>query len=123
MNILTLWFSPKGRASRSDLWLRTYLAFAGMIFIAGLIDGLIEQELFVSIVQLSAIWVFLVVQIKRCRDRDRSGWFILLYLIPIVSLWPLIEICFLKGTTGENRFGEDPLTDVVLENDPNRNLT
>jgi len=123
MNIITLWFSPKGRASRSDLWLRTYLAFAGISIIAGMIDGLIDRELFISIVQLSAIWVFLVVQIKRCHDRDRSGWFILLYLIPIVNLWPLIEICFLKGTTGPNRFGEDPIADPSLEDDRNRELS
>lgn len=91
--------------------MKTYLAFAGIILIADRIDVLLGQEIFVSLVQVLAIWVFLVVQIKRCHDRDRSGWFVLLYLIPIVSLWPLIEICFLKGTTGTNKFGEDPLAD------------
>ena len=111
MNIITLWFSPKGRASRSDLWLRTYLAFAGISIIVGIIDGLIERELFSSIVGFLAIWVFLAVQIKRCHDRNRSGWFILLYLVPLVNLWPLTEICFLKGTTGPNRFGENPVAD------------
>ena len=117
MKLLKLWFSPKGRASRSDLWLRTYLAFLGITVVAGIIDGLIDQELFSSIVGLLAIWVFLVVQIKRLHDRDHSGWFILLYLIPLVNLWPLIEICFLKGTTGSNRFGEDPLVVPSLEVD------
>ena len=123
MNVVKLWFSPSGRASRSDLWLRTYLAFAAISIVAGVIDGLIDQELFSSIVGLLAIWVFVVVQIKRCHDRDRSGWFILLCLIPIVNLWPLIEICFLKGTTGPNRFGEDPIADPSFEDDRNRELS
>lgn len=123
MGIMTLWFSPKGRASRSDLWLRTYLAFAGICIIAIIIDGLLDRELFLSIIQLLAIWVYVIVQIKRCHDRDRSGWFIVLYLIPLVNLWPLIEICFLKGTAGANRFGEDPLAYTVLDNDPNRKVS
>lgn len=37
----------------------------------------------------------------------RSGWFALLYGVPIVNIWPLMELGFLKGTVGENRLGSD----------------
>jgi uncharacterized membrane protein YhaH (DUF805 family) len=47
--------------------------------------------------------------IKRSHDRDRSGWFILLFLVPLLNLWPLIELLFLRGTIGSNRFGPDPV--------------
>jgi uncharacterized membrane protein YhaH (DUF805 family) len=33
----------------------------------------------------------------------------LLNLVPILNIWPAIELGFFKGTTGENRFGDDPL--------------
>ncbi|GHU87403.1 hypothetical protein AGMMS49941_10860 [Deferribacterales bacterium] len=47
--------------------------------------------------------------IKRCHDRNRSGWFILLFLVPIVNLWAIIELGFLRGTVGDNKYGCDPL--------------
>jgi uncharacterized membrane protein YhaH (DUF805 family) len=47
---------------------------------------------------------------KRCHDRDRSGWFQLISLIPLIgSIWLLVEVGFLRGTPGPNRFGPDPL--------------
>lgn len=46
--------------------------------------------------------------IKRCHDRNRCGWFLLVALIAIVNLWYWTEILFLKGTDGENRFGPEP---------------
>ena len=64
------------------------------------------------IVALAGIWVALAVGAKRCHDRDRSGWFQLIMLIPIVGgLWLLIELGFLRGTIGENRFGPDPVVE------------
>jgi uncharacterized membrane protein YhaH (DUF805 family) len=113
MDIKTLWFSPKGRASRSDLWLRTYLPIAGMSVIASMFDGPAGHywDIFWIMILLAVSWAFLAVQIKRCHDRNRSGWFLLLGLVPLLNLWPSIEIWFLKGTTGTNRFGEDPIAD------------
>lgn len=56
------------------------------------------------------IWASFAVTLKRCHDRDRSGWFLLIGLIPLIgALWLLVELAFLKGTSGENRFGPDPL--------------
>ena len=59
---------------------------------------------------LLALYPSIAVSVKRCHDRDRSGWFLLIGLIPLVNLWVLVELGFLRGTTGENRFGSDPLT-------------
>jgi uncharacterized membrane protein YhaH (DUF805 family) len=47
--------------------------------------------------------------IKRSHDRNRSGHFIWLMFIPIINLWPAIELSFFKGTEGPNKFGDDPL--------------
>ena len=51
----------------------------------------------------------LAVSIRRLHDIDRSGWWSLLIVIPFLgTIWLLVLFC-LKGTPGENRFGEDPL--------------
>ena len=52
-----------------------------------------------------------VLAIKRCHDRDKSGWFVLISFIPVIGpIWLLVELGFLRGSQGENRFGPDPLT-------------
>src|SRR4030095_2487359 len=51
-----------------------------------------------------------ILQVKRCHDRDRSGWFVLVALVPPLSLWYLIETMCLRGTKGSNRVGRDPLS-------------
>ena len=52
----------------------------------------------------------IMLHIKRCHDRDKSGWWCLLLLIPVVgTIWAIIDLGVLAGTLGENRFGPDPL--------------
>jgi uncharacterized membrane protein YhaH (DUF805 family) len=64
---------------------------------------------FSLIASLVLLWPFLAVEIKRCHDRGRSGWFLLVGLIPLVNLWVLVEVFFLRGTLGDNQYGQDPL--------------
>ncbi len=53
----------------------------------------------------------IIVYIKRFHDRDKSGWWVLIGLVPLIGqLWLLIECGFLAGTPGPNRFGP-PVTD------------
>lgn len=50
-------------------------------------------------------WLLLAALVRRCHDRDRSGAFALLLLVPLVQLWPLVELGLLRGAEGENGFG------------------
>jgi uncharacterized membrane protein YhaH (DUF805 family) len=43
-------------------------------------------------------------------------WFLLVGIIPLVNLWVLIELGFLRGTPGPNRYGPDPLADEIPDN-------
>ncbi|WP_420382324.1 DUF805 domain-containing protein [Novosphingobium sp.] len=50
----------------------------------------------------------IAVQVRRFHDQDRSGWMVLLALIPYLGgLIVLVFMC-LDGTRGGNRFGPDP---------------
>jgi uncharacterized membrane protein YhaH (DUF805 family) len=78
------------------------------------------------------IWIGLALGAKRLHDRGKSAWWLVVfYLLPsglqsvgerlgdvglvlvlvglLVSAWGLIELGFLRGTAGPNRFGSDPL--------------
>jgi uncharacterized membrane protein YhaH (DUF805 family) len=71
----------------------------------GTLDEEAEIGLFSGIFVLFTLYSSIAVGVKRCHDRDRSGWFLLLGLVPILNLWLLVELGFLEGTVGPNRFG------------------
>ena len=50
----------------------------------------------------------LAVQVRRFHDQDKSGWFVLLSLIPYVGGIVVLVFMCLEGTRGANRFGADP---------------
>jgi uncharacterized membrane protein YhaH (DUF805 family) len=60
-----------------------------------------------------AFWLFsiipgLAVSVRRLHDQDRSGWLLLLALIPFFGWFVLLVLMCLHGTRGRNRFGADP---------------
>jgi len=58
---------------------------------------------------LAVIIPDLSVSCRRLHDRDRSGWWVLLILIPIIG-WIILLIWVCQpGQRGSNRFGPDPL--------------
>jgi uncharacterized membrane protein YhaH (DUF805 family) len=63
-----------------------------------------------GILLLITLWPSLALYAKRWHDRGKSGWWSLIMLIPIIGgIWMLIELGFLRGTDGPNRFGNDRL--------------
>ena len=50
----------------------------------------------------------LSVSVRRLHDQDRSGWMLLLVLIPFLGWFALLVLMCLEGTRGPNRFGSDP---------------
>ncbi len=100
-----------GRIGRSHLWLRFFLPYIVAAIVISVIDGLLGgTSILILIFSIVVIWPNLAVYAKRWHDRNKSGWWSLILLIPIVGgLWMLVECGFLKGTDGSNRFGEDPV--------------
>jgi uncharacterized membrane protein YhaH (DUF805 family) len=81
--------------------------------IFGLLAPLAPKSTVVPIVMLLLyipfFWISLAVTIKRWHDRDKSGFWIFIGLIPIVGpIWAFVETGCLRGTMGPNRFGDDP---------------
>jgi len=107
--------SPEGRISRSQYWLHFALPVFGIFIVLSIVlsvagVGPSGHLTVLGIFDLLIIWPAIAIYIKRAHDRDRSGWFILLFLVPLLNIWPLIELLFLRGTIGANRFGSDPVT-------------
>jgi uncharacterized membrane protein YhaH (DUF805 family) len=116
------YLSPQGRVGRQDWWLKYVLAFIVISVVASVLDaslGLVDPETGYGPIAIVALLVMLypaiVVNIKRFHDRNKSGWWVLIVLIPVVgALWLLIEGGFLRGTVGQNRFGPDPVATPAM---------
>jgi len=57
---------------------------------------------------VAAVIPTVAVQVRRFHDQDKSGWFILLGLIPYAGGLIVLIFMLLEGTRGPNRFGADP---------------
>ena len=154
-SLTALLFTFTGRINRAKYWLAVviYLAITILLIALGLIlfgDSLlaIDDEaaddiaagllsrgvgftLIVLVVYIPMVISGFMVGIKRLHDRDKSGWWLLVfYVLPgllntigeslaagwifavasfAISIWALIELGILRGTAGPNRFGPDPL--------------
>ena len=51
----------------------------------------------------------LSVTVRRLHDLDKSGWWLLIILVPLIGAIVLLVFMCIEGTRGANRFGADPL--------------
>lgn len=104
----------RGRAARSEYWL-----FFLWMFILGVIAGMIDVIAFPSggprLLGPCALFVAFAnlipnvsLSIRRLHDTNRSGWWMLIALIPIIGPVVLFAFTVMRGTPGENRFGPEP---------------
>jgi len=117
MNIPSLLFSFNGRINRLPYWIVTViLTGAGSVFGKpaaqyGPDNPMTVGPALITLITFAfSLWVGLAVQVKRWHDLDKSGWWALVNLVPVIGwIWALFQCGFMPGTTGENRFGADPL--------------
>jgi uncharacterized membrane protein YhaH (DUF805 family) len=150
MDWTTLLFSFNGRINRGKYWLAvliyiamwsTFIALC-LIWLGGAnIDNLLSFAgtalllwLIGLLLLLAGIWSGLAVGAKRLHDRDKSGWWILLFWLgpsilgarpaatpdfgggfilslgaAAIAIWAFVELGCLRGTLGPNQYGPDPL--------------
>lgn len=105
-------FSFEGRIGRQSYWLRALLLWginiiAVIMFAVAGDGGAASIPLLLVGVAIYAVAFFgsLATTVKRLHDRGRSGWFMLIALIPLVGLWLIVEVGFLSGDPAANEYG------------------
>jgi uncharacterized membrane protein YhaH (DUF805 family) len=92
----------KGRAGRSEFW--WFILFT---FLAQGAASILSDKL-AAVVSLAVLVPTLAVGWRRAHDINKSGWWQLVGLIPIIG-WLLVIYWFAQpGEPGDNRFGEPP---------------
>ena len=113
MSYQHLFLSFEGRVGRSSYWLACLVLFTANILASHIGTRLIEGPAGGGVILLG--WLVILysgaaVAAKRWHDRNKSGWWSLIALVPVIGLiWMLVENGFLPGTPGPNRFGPDPV--------------
>jgi uncharacterized membrane protein YhaH (DUF805 family) len=83
--------------------------------VLGFIDGFVglgDPEAGIGLLSviygLAVLIPSIAVGVRRLHDTDRSGWWLLISLIPLIGGIVLLVFFVLDGTPGENRFGPNP---------------
>ncbi|RYE55078.1 MAG: DUF805 domain-containing protein [Rhizobiaceae bacterium] len=92
-----------GRAIRSEYWWFV-LAYIIAYLVLAIVDYVLGAQLLTAILSLALLIPSIAVGVRRLHDLDKSGWWLLLGLVPIVGLI-LIYWFAQPGTPGDNRFG------------------
>ena len=102
-----------GRARRQEYWMFTLinLLISIALFIVGLRSGALAVVS--GLYALAAFIPGLAVGVRRLHDTGRSGWMMLLSLIPIVGGIVLLVFLCQDSAPGDNRYGSNPKTPAV----------
>ncbi len=97
-----------GRARRQEYWMFVLFNFI-ISFVLGFVEGLAGGPgIIANIYALAVLIPSLAVSVRRLHDVGKSGWFLLISLIPIVgAIWLLVLVCS-DSEAGENQYGSSP---------------
>jgi uncharacterized membrane protein YhaH (DUF805 family)/DnaJ-domain-containing protein 1 len=118
--MLKLIFSFNGRINRQTYWFSYIALFIGFSVAGAMTDSYDSDTAALGgLLILFLIWPGIALNVKRWHDRDKSGWWILINLIPYIGpLWSFIEQGFLPGTDGPNRFDANPQQSTTQHTPP-----
>ena len=118
-----------GRARRMEFWL-FWLLLIGIEIVFSILIGMVGGSMTAlvdptvgmaamsgpamglwavyGLIMLGLLIPSLAVSIRRLHDTNRSGWWQLVSLVPVVGGLVMLVLYLLSGTPGANRFGEPP---------------
>ena len=103
-----------GRSRRKEYWY-FYLFYILFIFVLTFIDVMIgtydevaEIGLFAGIFILFMLIPLLATSVRRLHDTDRSGWWLLIALIPLIGAIVILVFTLQDSKPGENQYGSNP---------------
>lgn len=99
----------QGRAPRAEYWWFTLFTILVDVAFSVVAAALHEHAIGIlgDLVSLALLLPTIAVGARRLHDIDRSGWWQLLNLVPLVG-WIIVFVWFCtRGTRGDNRFGPE----------------
>ena len=97
-----------GRARRKEYWMFVLFNFviAAALAIIGQVIGLVD--VLRALYMLGVLVPGLAVSVRRLHDTGRSGWMLLIALVPFVGWLVVLYFMAQPGETATNSYGPDP---------------
>lgn len=114
LKVLKQYADFSGRARRKEYWM---FALFNVIFIAsamildtvlGVTIGELPYGVFYFLYSLAVLIPGLAVYVRRLHDIGKSGWMILIAIIPIIGPIWLLVLTLTASNHGENKYGSNP---------------
>jgi uncharacterized membrane protein YhaH (DUF805 family) len=113
MHVLQNYFKFDGRARRAEYW--TFFLINVAISIAlTLVGNVIGTTMLPNIYGLAVLIPGIAVAIRRMHDTGRSGWWLLIGLIPLLGWIAVIYFLAQDSEPGDNQYGPNPKTGVAF---------
>ena len=109
-----------GRARRMEYWmfiLFNLIISVVLVIIDSLIGTVIRQAgfgLLQGLYDLAVLLPSIAVTVRRLHDTGRTGWWILIGLIPVIGGIVLLIFMLLDSEPGENQYGPNPKTEEAI---------
>jgi uncharacterized membrane protein YhaH (DUF805 family) len=113
MDYQNLLLNAQGRINRQTYWIGVAIIFVAalVLYLLALATGGTLRTILFVIIYLAFLYPSICLAIKRFHDRDKSGWWVFIALVPLIGgIWYFIEVGCLPGTVGPNQFGPDSRT-------------
>ena len=107
LKVLKQYADFSGRARRKEYWMFTLFNIIFTI-VASIIDGVLGMPIFYLVYALAMLIPGLAVAVRRLHDVGKSGWMLLIGLIPLIGgIW-LLVLMVTDSQAGANKWGENP---------------
>ena len=110
-SVLSKYATFSGRATRAEFWWWQLAAtIAG--FTASFLDDVVfgrTDYLFTLTLGLATLLPSIAVSVRRLHDSDHSGWWLLVFPVPLAGIITLLWLFLKRSTPGPNRFGWHPV--------------
>lgn len=108
LNVLKNYAQFRGRARRKELWM-FFLVNLIISFAIAIVETMLGGPGYLTTIYSLAVFIpTLAVSARRLHDTDRSAWWLLIGLIPLLGFLILLVFYVLEGTAGDNSHGADP---------------
>jgi uncharacterized membrane protein YhaH (DUF805 family) len=99
-----------GRARRKEYWMFCLFNIS-IVFVFGFIEGFVGGSGIIStFYSLTVLIPSIAVSIRRLHDISRSGWWLLIGLIPIIGAIVLLVFMVQDSQPAKNQYGKNPKT-------------
>lgn len=103
-------FWSRGRIGRKTFWGVQFKVLGASVLLGIVLAATRLPGFLTYIVALPLTLYDVDAQVQRWHDRDKTGWMVCIGLVPILGfIWTLVELGFLEGTAGPNKYGSRSL--------------